>query len=56
MRKWLFLLRTKDDGVIENYSHFIEIKGKYYTIKQLEHIFDEIEEIKTRLDSIIKAY
>jgi len=47
---------TKDDGVIEDYRHFVEIKGKYYTIKQLEHIFEEIEEIKSKLDSITKAY
>ena len=37
---------TKEDGLIENNEKFIKIKGKYYTIKFIENLFDKISEFK----------
>lgn len=37
---------TKEDGIIQNDEKFIKIKGKYYTIKFIENLFDKINEFK----------
>ena len=46
---------TIDDGIIEDFTHFVKIRGKYYTINQIECIFDKIEEIKKDLQYITRA-
>lgn len=47
-----FPIWTREDGIIEDYSHFVKVRGKYYSIKQLESIFEEIETIKKNVNSI----
>lgn len=47
-----FPIWTREDGIIEDYSHFVKVRGKYYSIKQLESIFEEIEAIKKNVNSI----
>ena len=47
-----FPIWTREDGIIEDYSHFAKVRGKYYSIKQLESIFEEIETIKKNVNSI----
>lgn len=37
---------TIEDGLIENNEKFIRIKGKLYTIRFIENIFDKISEFK----------
>lgn len=44
---------TVDDGIIEDLNHFVRIRGKYYTVNQQERIFEQIEEVKSNLSSII---
>ena len=43
---------TREDGIIEDLNHFVMIRGKYYSIKQLEVIFEKIEEMETTINSI----
>ena len=43
---------TREDGIIEDLTHFVMIRGKYYSIKQLETIFEKIEEMKAAINSI----
>ena len=43
---------TREDGIIEDLTHFVMIRGKYYSIKQLEVIFEKIEELKATINSI----
>ncbi len=46
---------TKADGIVEDYDHFVKIRGRYYTIKQLELIFDQIDSIMDNLQFITRA-
>ncbi len=43
---------TIEDGIVKDFEHFVRIKGKYYTVAQLERIFDEFEELKVRMNRI----
>ncbi|MBQ7422184.1 MAG: hypothetical protein IJV27_08595 [Prevotella sp.] len=43
---------TREDGVIEDFTRFVKVRGKYYSIKQLESIFERIETLKTNVNTI----
>ena len=43
---------TREDGIIEDLNHFVMIRDKYYSVKQIEGIFENIEKLKADISSI----